>query len=89
MTPLHCGISRPSMSALGESRHTNEAGGFVQCPLYPQQRTSPPPSSYVRFVPRTDSRTAAKRVGYSITSSASICIELKARCNAEVWRSAL
>jgi hypothetical protein len=23
-------------AGLGQSHHTNEAGGFVQCPLYPQ-----------------------------------------------------
>jgi hypothetical protein len=37
-TPLHCGISVPSMSESGQSRHTR-SGPAVVCPLHPQKLT--------------------------------------------------
>ena len=44
--PLHCGISAPSMSALGHSRRTKPSIGFVRCPLRSESRhclkASPP-----------------------------------------------
>ena len=39
-TPLHCGISNPSMSGLGQKRRSQSSPRFLLFPLCPRNRTS-------------------------------------------------
>src|SRR5262249_15168817 len=51
-TPLHCGISAPSMSALGQKRPINSLPAIAACPLCAKSGQTSRLSWYVRLAPK-------------------------------------